>query len=145
MWTRHRNIGVQVSKVWFHNSLCKIEGKKNPVNHEVDQETLQAKWQKPVNAARKIMFPMECPTKLSLILLKVPDLETLSIFFFTKDTTSFASLSPISLKSPEVFSSLTSDIKHSTLGSIKSHSFRTCRRSRWCPYKSYASLIKVII
>lgn len=88
------------------------------------------------------MFPIECPTKLSLMLLRFPDLEYLSIFFFTKDTTSFASLSPISLKSPDVFSSLTSDIKNSTLGSINSHWFRTSRKSRWCPCKFYVNLIK---
>lgn len=79
-------------------------------------------------------FPMECPTKLSLIFRKLPDLEALSIFFLTNEVTSWASLFPISLKSPDVFSSFTSDIRTSTLESIKSHWFRTSRKSRWCPY-----------
>lgn len=76
---------------------------------------------------------MECPTKLSLIVLKIPDLDALSIFFFTNDTTSSASLWPISLKSPDVLSSLTSDMRNSAFGSIRSHWFRTSRKSRWWP------------
>lgn len=75
----------------------------------------------PANAVLMITFPIECPTKLSLISLNQLDLEILSIFFLRKGITSCASLSPISLKSPDVLSSFTSDMRNSILGSIKSH------------------------
>ena len=81
-----------------------------------------------------MMFPIECPTKLSFMSLQPPYLESLSIFFLRKVITSSANLLPISLKSPVVFSSLASDIRHSAPGSIRSHWFRTSRKSRWCPY-----------
>lgn len=77
---------------------------------------------------------MECPTKLNLMLFKCPCLAYLSFFLLRKETTSCASLCPISLKSPCVFSSFASDMRNSIFGSIKSHWFRTSRKSKWCPY-----------
>lgn len=75
----------------------------------------------PANALLIMMFPMECPTKLSLMSLQPPDLEVLSNFFLMKFLTSSAKLLPISLKSPDVLSSFATDMRHSAEGSIKSH------------------------
>lgn len=133
MWTRDWEICMQESQIWFHNALCRVDVKISDAQVNRREGLFWAFESKPVSAVLKMIFPMECPTKLSLIVLKTPDLEALSIFFFTKDTTSFASLWPISLKSPDVLSSLTSDIRNSAFGSIKSHWFRTSRKSRWWP------------
>ncbi len=90
-------------------------------------------WIIPASAVLMITFPMEWPTKLSFNSLQPPYFASLSTFFFRNATTSPASLPPISLKSPDVLSSLASDIKHSAPGSNRSHWFRTRRKSRWCP------------
>ena len=134
MWARYRNICVKVSEVWFHYALCGNTNTKQVSNYRLIEKYGIALIILPDNAVLMMIFPRECPTKLSLTSLKKPDLETLSIFFLRKEITSCASLSPISLKSPDVLSSFASDIRNSILGSIKSHWLRTRRKSRWCPW-----------
>lgn len=87
----------------------------------------------PAKAVLIMRLPIEWPTKLSLISFKLPLREALSIFFLRKAITSLASRTPISLKSPEVLSSFAADIKNCISGSIKSHWFRTSRKSKWFP------------
>ena len=88
----------------------------------------------PLKDSLIMMFPIECPTKLSLQLHNVLFFSMEVSFFFMKAATSSASLCPRSLKLLSVLSSLISNIKHSAFLSIKSHWLRTNRRSRWCPW-----------
>ena len=104
------------------------------IRHNMKSNNINFKISLPVSAVLIITFPIECPTKLSLISTKFPDLEALSIFFLRKVITSWANRCPISLKSQDVLSSFASDIRNSALGSTKSHWFRMSRKSRWCPW-----------
>jgi len=128
-----------------------------PLNYLKEQKRCQKHWNitkshsiftrvqriLPAIAVLMMTLPIEWPTKLNLMLFKCPCLAYLSFFLLRKETTSWASLCPISLKSPCVFSSFASDMRNSIFGSIRSHWFRTSLKSKWCPYGNQYEQISI--
>lgn len=122
----------------FHMFCIKVNyeyNMQNIIHRFDDHKSMQNEKRNgiPARALLMMMLPMEWPTKLSLISLQPPYRANLSARLRMKATTSSASRAPISLKSPEVFSSFDSDIRQSAPGSSCSHWFLTSRRSRWWP------------
>ena len=132
IWTCMYIGSSEMAPIWV---LLKQKDKISHHIHTTDRKgkILKSNLKIPVRALLRIMFPIEWPTKLSLISLQPPFLEYLSTFLLRNATTSLASLLPISLKSPDVLSSFIWDSRHSAPGSSKSHWFLTRRKSKWCP------------